>query len=304
VTANQATHHRVPPGIRAMAIGAFWFSIMSLLVKVAGRRLPSMEVVFFRGLITLVISWVALRHAGVAPFGTQRRLLIARGVLGTIALSCFYFSVIHLPLAEATVIQYTNPVFATLLAAWWLRERAGRAEVFALVLSLIGVLCIARPSVLFGQPVADIRPAYVLIALLGAMCSGAAYVLVRRMGVREHRLVVVFYLPLLTVPMVLPFALMDWTWPRGMEWLALLGIGATTQLAQVNMTRGLQLESSARATTVGYLQIVFATLWGAVLLSEIPDAWSILGGLVIVIGSVLLARVRRRPGLGVDQVAP
>lgn len=276
-----------------MAIGAFWFSIMSLLVKVAGRRLPSMEVVFFRGLITLIISWVALRHAGVAPFGTQRKLLLARGILGTIALSCFYFSIIHLPLAEATVIQYTNPVFATLLAAWWLRERAGRAEVFALAASLVGVVCIARPSALFGSAITDINPAYVMIALLGAMCSGAAYVLVRRMGVRENRLVVVFYLPLLTVPMALPFALMDWTWPRGWEWLALLGIGATTQLAQVNMTRGLQLESSARATTVGYLQIVFATVWGAVLLSEVPDLWSVVGGVVIVAGSILLVWARR-----------
>jgi drug/metabolite transporter (DMT)-like permease len=67
----------------------------------------------------------------------------------------------------------------------------------------------------------------------------------------------------------------------------LTGIGVTTQLAQVNMTRGLQLERTARATTTGYLQVAFAVVWGAVILGEIPDFWTLLGATTI-IGSTLV----------------
>jgi drug/metabolite transporter (DMT)-like permease len=267
---------------------------MSLLVKVAGRALPSMELVLWRGVLTLALSWGALRRAGIAPWGHDRRLLIARGVLGATALSCFYFSIVHVPLGEATLIQYMNPVFATILAAMFVGERIGVAEVACLAASLAGVVLIARPAFLFGGHAGPIPPAYLAIALAGAFCSGAAYVIVRRMGTGEHPLVVVFYLPLLTVPLALPFAASEWRWPVGWEWLALVGIGITTQTAQVYLTRALQLERAARATATGYLQIVFAGAWGILILGERPSAWSLVGALLIV-GSTLGLVATHRP---------
>ena len=89
---------------------------------------------------------------------------------------------------------------------------------------------------------------------------------------------------------------MDWRMPIGREWPILLGIGISTQIAQLYMTRGLQLERSARATTTGTLQIVFAGILGAVVLGEHPDAWSIAGALVIVGSTLVLARVHRTGG--------
>jgi drug/metabolite transporter (DMT)-like permease len=276
------------PGIRAMAIGAFWFSIMGLLVKLAGRRLGSMEIVLSRGVITLALSWWALRRVGVSPWGTNRRLLAVRGTLGSTALLCYFYSLVHLPLGEATLIQNMNPVFATLLAAVILDEFIRAPEILCLVASLVGVMFIAHPSWLFGAGVvAPTAPLDIAIALLGALCSGAAYTLVRKMRGTEHPLVIVFYLPLLSVPISLPFALMEWQWPNAVEGALLLGVGVTTQLAQVSMTRGLQLERTARATTTGYLQVAFAVVWGALLLGEIPDVWT-LAGAVTIIGSTLV----------------
>jgi drug/metabolite transporter (DMT)-like permease len=270
-----------------MAVGAFWFSIMGLLVKIAGRRLDSMEIVLFRGIITLGLSWWALQRLGLSPWGTQRRLLLVRGTLGSIALMCFFYSILHLPLGEATLIQNMNPVFATVLAAVILKEHLRAPEVICLVTSLIGVVFIAQPTAIFG---ADTTPASLLdvgIALMGALASGTAYTLVRKMRTTEHPLVVVFYLPLLSVPISLPFALAAWRWPNAVEWLLLIGVGITTQLAQVSMTRGLQLERTARATTIGYLQVAFAVAWGAIILGEIPDFWT-LAGATTIIGSTLV----------------
>ena len=282
-----------------MAIGAFWFSIMGLLVKLAGGRLGSMQIVLARGVITLALSWGALRSAGLRPWGTQRRLLVLRGTLGSTALMCYFFSLVHLPLGEATLIQNMNPVFATLLAAVILKEHLRAPEIICLVASLVGVLFIAHPAFLFGMVAEPANPLHLGIALVGALCSGSAYALVRKMRTTEHSLVIVFYLPLLSVPISLPFALAEWQRPSPWEWAMLLGVGITTQLAQVNMTRGLQLERTARATTTGYLQVAFAVIWGAVLLGEIPDAWTLVGA-VTIIGSTLVLTWWNTTVLGTD----
>jgi drug/metabolite transporter (DMT)-like permease len=287
------------PGIRAMAIGAFWFSIMALLVRIVGRRLGSMEIVLFRGVLTLGLSWWYLKRAGIAPWGTNKRLLLLRGTLGSAALICFFFSLLHLPLGEATLIQNMNPVFATVLAAIFLKEHLRAPEIACLGASLAGVLFIAQPTWLFGAAAEAANPVHIVIALGGALCSGTAYALVRKMRSSEHPLVIVFYLPLLSVPISFPFALAGWRWPNAIEWLLLIGVGITTQLAQVSMTRGLQMERTARATTTGYLQVAFAVTWGALLLGEIPDVWT-LAGAVTIIGSTLVLSWWNSTVLGTD----
>ena len=276
-----------------MAYSAFWFSAMALLVKIAGARLPSMEIVLVRAVITLALSYALVRRAKLDPWGNRRGMLLLRGILGAAALTCFYFSIVHLPLAEATVIQYTNPVFAALLAAGLIGERLGVRDIIGVIASMIGVALIARPSFLFADA-PPIDPVHVAIALAGAMFSATAYVTVRMLRGADDALVIVFYFPVVTVPLVLPFAITQWVTPTVAEWIVMLGIGITTQIAQVYMTRGLQLEPTGRATAVGYLQIVFAAIWGALLLGERPDAWSALGAVIIVGGTVLIGMRRQR----------
>ena len=276
-----------------MAYGAFWFSVMSLLVKIAGQRLPSIEIVLVRAVITLALSYALVRRAKLPVWGNRRSLLVFRGLLGAAALTCFYFSIVHLPLAEATVIQYTNPVFVAIMAGVMLGEKLGRRELIGVAASMAGVLLIARPSMLFGAST-PLNPVHVVIAVAGALFSATAYVTVRKLRDIDHPLVVVFYFPIVTVPLVLPFAVRGWIWPTPMEWLVLMGVGTSTQIAQVYMTRGLQLEPAGRATAVGYLQIVFAALWGVLLLGERPDRWSLLGA-AIIIGGTLLVSLTRRP---------
>ena len=284
---------RITTGLRHMLVGAFWFSVMSVLVKIAGRRLPSMEIVFFRGLLTLALSYAMVKRARIEPvLGVNRRLLLQRGILGAAALACFLFSLTHLPLAESTLIQYMNPVFAILVAHWWFGERMGRGEWIALVASLTGVLLITRPAFLFGGAASGIDPWHALIALGGAAFSGSAYATIRQMP-KERPEVVVLYLPLMSVPMSLPFIATNWHMPTWDEWLLLIGIGLATQLAQTSMTRGLQIEKTARATMVGYVQIIFAGAWGALLFRESITWWTILGAAIVLAGMLSLVVVRR-----------
>ena len=275
-----------------MALGAFFFSLMSLFVKLVGQRLSVQEIVLVRGLITLGISWALLRRAGVPPFGTRRRALLTRGFLGFAALNCFYYAYIHLPLAEATVLQYLNPLWATFFGAWYLAERIKRHELLYVAGCLLGVLAISKPSFLFGG---DVRLDLMALgaALAGSVLSGAAYVGVRDLSKTEHPLVIVFYFPLVTVPTSLP-ALLNATWPSPREWALLVAIGITAQLGQIFITRGLQLERAGRATAMGYLQVVFAGIWGLLFFSDVPDGWAIAGSLLI-LGCILGLTLNRKP---------
>lgn len=273
-----------------MALSALAFSVMALLVKEAGRRLPATEIVLARAVVTLAISWVYLRAARIPVTGNRRRLLVLRGVLGFVALTSFYYAVVHLPLADATVIQYTNPVFAALIAAVVLGERMGRREIALVALSFAGVILAARPSFLFGGAALPTVP--VAVGLLGALFSAAAYVTVRKLGQSDHTMVIVFYFSIVatvgSIPMALPTALL----PTPREWLVLVGVGVATQLGQVFMTIGLRKEKAGRATAASYLAVAFAVLWGFAFFGEVPSLWLIAGAVLIVASTVALGRVR------------
>ena len=284
-----------------MAASAFYFSLMSLLVKLAGHNLPSNQIVLARGVVCLVLSWVWLRAQGIRPWGENPRGLLLRGLFGTTALLCFYYTLVTLPFAESVVLQHLNPIFAALLAALFLGERIGVRLAIATALCLAGVLAITRPVTLLGsgnELAGDLPALGVAVGIAGAICSSLVFVLIRSLASREDPLVVVFYFPLVTVPVVLPLALASWVWPTALEWLTLLGIGVATQLAQVHMTRGLALESAGRASSILYLQVALAALWGAVFFDEIPDLFTLVGAGLIVAGTLLLV-LRARAGRGI-----
>jgi drug/metabolite transporter (DMT)-like permease len=283
---------RIPPGIRYMAAAALFFSVMSLLVKSAGQRLPVQEVVLARSSVGAALSWHSLRRRGVPLWGQRRGLLLVRGLLGYAGLSCFFYALVHLPLAEATVIQYTNPVFTALLAVVFLSEHIRPRDLLLVGVSLGGVVLMARPEFLFGGATQSLDPVAVAVALAGAIFSAGAYVTVRNLSRTEDPVVIVFYFALVATVGSVPLTALDPVLPTPGEWLALAGIGVVTQIAQVFLTKGLREERAGRAMAVAYMQIVFAALWGLIFFAEFPDLWGILGALVIILSTAGLARGR------------
>lgn len=278
----------MPRGLRYMVAGAFFFSIMSLLVKLVGTRLPSQEIVLGRSLVMVVLAYAAVRRAGANPWGRRRGLLVLRGLLGFAALSCFYYALVHLPLADATVLQYTNPAWATVIAIFVLGETLRPRELASLGLSLIGVVLVARPEFLFGAG-GGLDPKAVAIGLTGAVFSGSAYVIVRLLH-SEHHMVVILYFAVVSVVCSLPIALIDAVVPSPTDLALLAGVGVSTHWAQSFMTRGLHLERTGRATATSLVQIVFAGAWGLIIFADVPDAPGLLGAALVIAGVLLLAR--------------
>lgn len=282
-------------GLRYMIESAFYFSIMSVLVKLAGKTVPFQEIVLARTAVAFFASIAMLKAKAISPWGNNRKLLALRGALGFTGLGCFYYSITHLPLADATVIQYTNPVLVALLAALVLGERLTLGVVVSALCCLIGVIMIARPAFLFGAGT-SLPPIALAAAITGAVVSSAAYTVVRKLGSTDHALVVVFWFPLVCLPFAIPWALSTGYVPNLTELGILLAVGVVTQAAQVRMTQGLQLETAGRATSMTYLQVVFAFLWGVLLFDEVPEVPAIIGAATVLTGIILVARSRRLNG--------
>jgi drug/metabolite transporter (DMT)-like permease len=278
-------------GPRFMLVSAAGFAAMTAAAKLVGHRHPVFEIVFVRALFSVAVTAALLRGARVPLLGTRRPLLALRGLLGFCGLSCSFYSVIHLPLAEATLLQFMHPVFTVGLAALLLGERIGRGIWTGLPLAIAGVLLVVRPALLFGGAAAPLDPFAVGVALAGAFFAADAYVTVRHLArTGEHPLAIVFSFPAVTVALSLPLMLSDFVWPRGLEWLWLAITGAAAQVGQMALTRGIQLLPASRATAYSYTQVVFASLLGIWLFGERPDALAAAGAALVLAGAWLAGR--------------
>jgi len=284
-------------GVFYIAISALGFSAMSVLVKVCSETLPTGEIVLARAVATLLLSFALVKRAGLSPWGNQRGRLLLRGGLGFTALACYYGALARLPLADATVLQNTIPVFTALLAWWLLGERVGWGAAMAIACGLGGVMLVMHPG---GEPGNAVGAA---LAVGGALISATAYVTVRQLSRTEDPLVIVLYFPLVATPLALPWAASVWVWPTAREWLLLAAVGVTTQIGQVFLTLGLAVEKAARATAAGYLQICFAIGWQLLVFGKQPSLATLAGAALIIAGTLAVEmtagrateRAARRP---------
>lgn len=268
-----------------MVLSSFLFALMAAGAKMVGAQVPTQEVVGFRGLFCVLITLWWLRIARQSWRGRRPGILFLRGLLGHVALSCYLWSVNHLPLAEAVLIQQVHPVFTAALAHWFLHERPGRRFWPGLGLAVAGVALIARPRAggfELGLPA--------LIGLCGSFCSGAAYVAVRDASRTEHRLTIVLWFPLVSFILALPgMAVEGAVVPQRWDWAWLVLLSAAGQFGQVFLVRGLARVPAGRATLANPLVTAFGALLGWALFRESLTLPTLAGG-VLLIGAVLLAR--------------
>ncbi len=279
---------RVSRGIGYMVASAFGFSVMSVLVKLASPRIPTGEIVLGRAIVTLVLSYVMVRRAGLSPWGSgapgARGKLALRGVLGFLGLAGFYIGVVRLPIADASTLQNTVPLLTAGLAWWLLGERVAWPVAIGLACGAAGVVLVARPFAHGGDALDSIG---VAAALGGAACSAVAYVTVRKLARSEHPLVIVLAFPLVATPLAIPWAASDFVVPSLGDVGLLLAIGIATQVGQVFLTMGLAVERAANATAVNYLQVAFAMGWQLVVFGSAPGATT-LGGAALIVGGTLV----------------
>ena len=288
----------IPLSARYMMMSAFGFAFMGVFVKIAGAGgIPVLEIVAARAFVSLILSYMEIKRKRVAVFGQRKGLLFARGIVGVTALSCVYYSLVNLPFAEATVLQYLHPMFTAVIAFLFLQEKLSLPTLLCIVFSFIGLLFITQPSLLLASGEAfPYSSLAVTAAIAGALGSAVSYALVRKLNATEDSSVIIFYFPMMALPLSLIALGDDFVMPSGWMMFVLLMVGLGTQVGQIGLTKSMQTEKAGKAMSFSYLQVVFALLFGVVLFDEIPTFWTLLGAGFIVGGAlmnVIYTMVRR-----------
>lgn len=262
-----------------MFISTLAFSLANVLVKQVSH-IPAMEVVFFRCSVATIFCLIGLRNAGADWRGTNRTLLLLRGLFGTTALFLFFTTLQNIPLASAMTIQYLSPIFTTIIAIFVLSENVRTLQWLFYAIAFSGVLLIER----FDPRISLF---YLIIGIISAVCSGVAYNLVRTMKGREHPLTVVLHFQLVGVFAGFISLFFEWRTPTGWDWFYLSLIGAFSQLGQIFLTNALQKERVAGVAIINYTGLVYALLIGSFVFGEMQSAESLAGMLLVVFGVLL-----------------
>ena len=269
-----------------LILASFFFSLMTVCVKNIDERIPIYELVFFRSLLSLMITLFLIRIKNINPWGNNRLLLILRGILGTLALICIFHAIRNMPLSISTVIQYTYPIFISIFAGIFINEKISRNLVYALIIGWLGILVIINPTQLSNIS-AKVDDFSIWIAFLGAIFTAMAYITVKKLSLTEDVYVIIQYFPLVSLITLLPIVLINWVTPNFTELIWIFGIGLFTQLGQTFLTIGLKVLPATKASTINYLQVLFGSIWGILFFNEIININFFLGALLVLLGTII-----------------
>lgn len=296
-----AAADRILPAVGYRLASVVAFATMGALIKLAeGRGAGLAELLFFRqaGAIPLVAGWVAV-GPGLATLRTGRLGAHAvRCAVGLSSMTCLFATLLLLPLAEATTLQFTVPMFATVLGAAILRERTGWHRWSAVVLGFVGVLIVAQPGS------GHIPLVGAATGLAAAFLSASVSILIRRMGSSEPPATIVFYFSVLSMIPLFPAFL--WTMgshDRG-TWAMLVGVGLVGGIGQLMMTNALSLAPVSVVVPMDYSGLIWATLYGWALLGVLPGGATWAGAPIIVASGLYIVWREHRLSRGLARLTP
>ena len=269
-----------------LILASFFFSLMTVCVKIIDNRIPIYELVFFRSLISLFITSLVINKKKINPWGNNKPLLILRGLLGTIALVCIFYAIKNMPLNISTVIQYTYPIFIAMFAGILIKEKITKNLIIASLIGWLGILIILNPYQLSSLNV-ELNKLTVLIAFLGAISTALAYITVKKLSLTEDIFIIIKYFPLISVITLSPIVFFNWVTPNINDLIWIIGIGMFTQAGQTFLTIGLKKLPTSEAARINYLQVLFGSLWGILFFNEIININFIIGSLLVLLGTII-----------------
>lgn len=271
--------------------GIALIAVLYLLVKMAGETgvaLP--EIMFWRQALSLPLILAALAAVGeldklrTGRIGTHA----ARSTIGMAGMLCNFGAAMLLPLAEATTLAFTTPLFAVILAALVMREKVGRWRWTAVAIGFSGVLVIAQPG-------------HEFVSALGAAAGLGAGLMVaivafqiRDLGRTEAPSAIVFYFALFGAVMMLPFLPFTMTAHSPTQWAMLIAMGTVGTAGQLLLTASLRHGAVASVIVMDYTALIWATLFGWTFWDQLPTLATWLGApLIVMAGLIVMWRERR-----------
>ena len=262
-----------------MLFATLFFAMMNVAVKLL-PHIPAVEIVFFRSVISLVISIGMLKSLKVPVWGNNHLLLILRGASGAVALILYFKLIQEIPLASATTILFLSPVFASILGIFFVKEVVRPIQWLFFIISFIGIVMIKGFDARIGL-------IYLLMGFSSSLFMGVAFNCIRKLNTSEHPLVIILYFPLVSLPITGIWSYFNWVLPQGMDWFILLMVGVLTQIAQYFMTKSFQTEEISKVASLRYLGIIYALIFGFLFFDEKFNILVYFGMAITILGVVL-----------------
>lgn len=277
----------IPDNVRGavwVLLTALTMGVQAALVRLLGEAIDSMQIIFLRGLFGLVLIIPLFLRPGVIRLRTSRLPLhLARAIVGVLSMACGFYAFANMPLAEATAITFTMPLFMTVLAALLLNELVGPRRATATLIGFVGVLIMLRPLDLAFELAA-------FMALLSALFHALSGIFVKRLSATESLANLLVYFTLVATIVFLIPAMRVWIQPTGLQWIYLFGVTFLGVLSQLTFIRGCQLSEMSTVAPLDYSRLVVAIVLGYFWFAEVPDVWSVAGTFVIVGSTLYITR--------------
>ena len=267
---------QISPGIKYIILATIFFSIINALVKYCDG-IPSIEIVFFRSLVSLIITSYTIIKLKIKIFNENTPILFLRGLAGAIAMSLYFFTIQNMPLATAVTVLYLAPIFTVIFAIFIIGEYPNKKQWPFFLLSFLGV-------VLMKNVDTRVSGLHFSMGLTAAMFAGIAYNMIRILKGKVHHSLVIFYFPFVTIPFCLPWLIPNWVTPNLHQLMILISIGILTQIAQVFMTKAYMSDSAAKISHFNYLTCFFAFVTGLIFFDEVLNFISIVGLALVFVG--------------------
>ena len=276
-----------------MVAASFLFACMAVCVKLAAEQYSVAEILFYRSAISLLYIIILLRMNGISIKTPLWMLHILRSGSGSLAMAFNFFAISMLPLATATTLSYTSPLFLAFFLAVLGKAGLSRGKVFALTLGFVGVILLLHPTFNADQLLGG------AIGLLGGMSGGFAFLNIKELaqrGERDER--IVFYFSLVGTVVGLIWTLFSGFHPIDLRGgLLLLGTGVFGGGAQLMMTKAYSRGKTLATASLAYMTVVFASFFGVILWNDTLSIDACLAIFLIAASGVMATWFSRRDSL-------
>jgi len=230
---------------------------------------------FWRNLFSIVVFLPWLLRSGLPAVRTNHHgRLLFRASLMVVSSTSIFFASVLLPLAEATALSFTTPLFTIVLAAVFLADRVSAQQVVAITVGLLGVAVILRP----GGAVFSI---HALWPLLSAATFAGVIVVSKTLTQRMTPEAIGFWLAAYMAPISLIPALVFWQWPTGIQFAWLVALGAAAALNMYFITRALRLGNASATAVWDFVRLPWVAAVGLIFFAQQPDMWMWVGAGII-----------------------
>jgi drug/metabolite transporter (DMT)-like permease len=264
-------------GILYIIASAFFFALMNVFVRIAGE-LPFVQKSFFRNFVALIFAYFVIKRQG-DEFRCKReniKFLMIRSAFGTLGILCNFYSLDHLVLSDASMLNKMSPFFIIILSFIFLKEKINLVQISAVILAFVGSLFIVKPT--FSNM--DLFPS--LIGLLGGFGAGASYTAVRHLGNRGQKgPFIVFFFSAFSCLVTLPVILFTYEPMTLQQFIYLMLAGTAAAGGQFTITAAYTHAPGKDISVFDYSSVIFSAIFGYIIFSQVPDQYSILGYVII-----------------------